>query len=356
MMGAKTFLIAVITVTILEIHCQTLELFGKSLFECHKSNGWQTHGAESKNAGTCYSEKCLGFFSFSDLGQSKIVDLNGCNIPRDLMNYLRSYMIKYQTNSGKQTGKIRMEIAGLTLHTQYNLKNLEGFIQKLQTQDAFSANVNLNLNIDGVKMEARVSIDSEYPEVLPNEVEVCKDQKCETMEMQDFLPIYEEIFKKMKSGEKLTMTYGPFGPRPFKYELCMKGNPNGLIKKFTNKSIDRFETDLSADCKIEDLLSAKIALHGSTSANELISKYEQFLQIYSLYAQGDSENLVEYILPIFHDIAANFCIEEDCIQFGACSEKLCNTQENFIKKANSGVTLKIAFISIALNLFSYYLI
>ena len=68
-----------------------------------------------------------------------------------------------------------------------------------------------------------------YEKGLPKEAEVCKDQKCETMAMQDIFQIYEEIFEKMKSEGKLTLTYGPF-----KYELCTKGNPDGLIKKFTN--------------------------------------------------------------------------------------------------------------------------
>ena len=189
-----------------------------------------------------------------------------------------------------------------------------------------------------------------YEKQLPSELELCKDEECETISIEDEL---EAIVQKIMSGGKFTITYGPV-----KFDLSISGNPNGLILKFSDKSKDTFETNFSGNVNIDgpnigDVGSLKMTLDGSTSAYELMSKYEQFLQIYKRYEQGnlDMDNLIQDIILIFDEIAGTECIEDNCFQYGVCSEDLCNTQENFIEKANSGVNMKIAFILMALSLF-----
>jgi len=243
------------------------------------------------------------------------------------------------------------------LHAQSNSKNTKVFFKSIENGGKISSNANLNLQIDGVKLEAKANMNSQFPGELPTEVEVCIDQKCEAMQI-------EEIIQQILSGGKLTITFGPLN-----FESSVNGDINRLIKKFNQKPDEKFKISLSSALYIDDFGSLKLAFHGSTSANELVQKYKQFYKIYEnivykihknivykiheniVYKNYNNiEDLFESIISEFDDIAANFCIEGDCLQFGTCSEDLCNTQEYFIEKANFGVTLKISLILLALSL------
>jgi len=342
MMYFKTILIAVMAVNFFETYCQPLEQ--GNILKCYTSDGW--HDAELNNKKTCNGEKCFGFFNFPDWNQTRNVGSSGCNIPKGVANYIKSYLNKSEKRSGKANEKIRLEISGLTLHAQSNSKNTKEFFKSIENGGKISSNANLNLQIDGVKLEAKANMNSQFPGELPTEVEVCIDQKCEAMQI-------EEIIQQILSGGKLTITFGPLN-----FESSVNGDINRLIKKFNQKPDEEFKISLSSDLYIDDFGSLKLAFHGSTSANELVQKYKQFYKIYEnilykniLYKNYNNvEDLFESIISEFDDVAANICIEGDCLQFGTCSEDLCNTQEYFIEKANFGVTLRISLILLALSL------
>merc|ERR1719431_1625730 len=278
-----------------------------------------------------------------------------------MISYMESSNNKSDKHTGKQSGKMRAEIAGLTLHSQFNqLENAEESMKEIENGGMISANMNLKLIIDGFNVEASMeawnaSKNSQFPRELSSELEVCKDEECETMSIDDER---EEIVQKIMSGGKFTITYWTL-TGPVNFDLSISGNPNGLILKFSEKSNETFETNFSASLTIEDVGSLKMTLDGSTSANKLMSKFGQFLQIWQ-FGHGNldmaMDNLMQDIILVFDDIATTTCIEDNCYQYGVCSEDLCNTQENFIKKANSGVTLTSAFILMALGLlFSHFI-
>ena len=84
------------------------------------------------------------------------------------MNYVKSYLNKSEKSSGKADNKIRLEIAGLTLHAQSNSKNTKDFLKSIENGGIISANANLNLQIDGVKLEAKATMNSKFPGVSRN--------------------------------------------------------------------------------------------------------------------------------------------------------------------------------------------
>ena len=84
------------------------------------------------------------------------------------MNYVKSYLNKSEKSSGKVDNKIRLDIAGLTLHAQSNSGTTKDFLESIENGDMISANANLNLKIDGVKLEAKATMNSQFPVVSRN--------------------------------------------------------------------------------------------------------------------------------------------------------------------------------------------
>ena len=105
---------------------------------------------------------------FLYLDQGRNDGSSGCNIPKGIMNYIKSYLNKFKKSSGIVDNKIRLEIAGLTLHAQSNSKNTKDFSKSIENGGIISANANLNLQIDEVKLEAKATMNSQFPGVSRN--------------------------------------------------------------------------------------------------------------------------------------------------------------------------------------------
>ena len=96
------------------------------------------------------------------------------------MNYIKSYLNKSEKSSGKADNKIRLEIAGLTLHAQSNSKNMKEFLKSIENGGVISANANLNLEIgviDRVKLEGKATMNSQFPWVSRIYLRICFETK-----------------------------------------------------------------------------------------------------------------------------------------------------------------------------------
>ena len=121
-------------------------------------------------------------------------------------------------------------------------------------------------------------------------MEVCKDEKCVTVNVQNIINNFEvrkdpklqeklleekfgKVFGNSKQEGNYQINYGPF-----KYEFSVKGNLSSVVEKLTGKTDQTFTVKFEGEQIIESSF-LKMAFHGKTSMNEIMSKFEKISEI-----------------------------------------------------------------------------
>ena len=118
----------------------------------------------------------------------------------------------------------------------------------------------------------------------------------------------------------------------------------------------KIEIEGKLDVNVEDAVSEEISIHGSNitvpvhqifeQIEDIRGFFEQIEDIRGFFEQINNFDDTDDIIAIIDTLASNICVEDfDCFQMGMCSESLCNTQDFFKEKSNSGrVVVNSSFI------------
>ena len=108
----------------------------------------------------------------------------------------------------------------------------------------------------------------------------------------------------------------------------------------------KIEIEGKLDVNVEDAVSEEISIHGSNITVPVHQIFEQIEDIRGFFEQINNFDDTDDIIAIIDTLASNICVEDfDCFQMGMCSESLCNTQDFFKEKSNSGrVVVNSSFI------------
>ena len=106
---------------------------------------------------------------------------------------------------------------------------------------------------------------------------------------------------------------------------------------FIGQNEPKIEIEGNLDVNVGNAVSEEISIHGSNITVPVQQIFDQIEDIGRFFEQIDNFDDIDDIIAIIDTLASNVCVEDfDCFQMGMCSESLCNTQDFFKEKSNSG--------------------